>query len=108
MLVNLKRLREERHISQKLLAESIGVTQQSINKYENHNIEPDIQTLVRIANFFDTSVDYLIGNTVVRWKIDVLTIPGLSVDEEKLLTGYRKLTRKQKDSIITVIENYCE
>ena len=45
MLVNLKKLREEASVSQKALAEAVGVSQQSINKYENHNIEPDIETL---------------------------------------------------------------
>ena len=58
MLKNLKALRETASVSQKQLAEAIGISQQSINKYENHNIEPDIDTLIRIADFFDTSVDY--------------------------------------------------
>lgn len=60
MLYHLKKLRMERNITQKMLADAIGVSQQSINKYENHNIEPDIETLVRLANYFDTSVDYLV------------------------------------------------
>lgn len=51
MLENLKKLREEAGITQKGLADAIGVSQQSINKYENHNIEPDIETLMRIARF---------------------------------------------------------
>lgn len=61
MVKNLRKLRNEYKISQKQLADVIGVSQQSINKYENHNIEPDIETLKSIANYFNTSVDYLIG-----------------------------------------------
>lgn len=58
---NLKKLRIEHKISQKQLADVIGVSQQSINKYENHNVEPDISTLKSLANYFNTSIDYLVG-----------------------------------------------
>lgn len=68
MLKNLKKLRAEAGISQARLAEAIGVSQQAINKYENHNIEPDIETLVQIADYFNTSVDYLVSHTDIRRK----------------------------------------
>lgn len=61
MVANLKKLRKEYNISQKQLADVVGVSQQSINKYENHNIEPDIATLKNMAKFFNTSIDYLVG-----------------------------------------------
>ena len=66
MLKNLKKLREERKLTQKQLAEVILVSQQSINKYENHGVEPDIATVIRLADYFSVSVDYLIGRTTVR------------------------------------------
>ena len=61
LVANLKKLRSEYNISQQQLADVIGVSQQSINKYENHKIEPDIETLKTMANFFNTSIDYLVG-----------------------------------------------
>ena len=45
MLPNLKLLRKEYGISQQVLADMMGVSQQSINQYENHSIEPDIALL---------------------------------------------------------------
>ena len=51
MIKNLKALRKEYNISQQQLANIIGVSQQSINKYENHTVEPDIETLKAIATF---------------------------------------------------------
>ena len=51
MIKNLKELRIQKGISQQKLADVIGISQQSINKYENHNIEPDIATLILIANY---------------------------------------------------------
>ena len=90
MVKNLKKLRLQAGISQQKLAEIIGTSQQSINKYENHNVEPDIDTLIDLANFFNTSVDFLIGNT----------------DVNHIIEGYRKLTKEEKQSINYVIKNY--
>ncbi len=56
MLENLKRLRELSGTTQRQLAEAIGVSQQSLNKYDKHIIERDIETLIRIADYFNTSV----------------------------------------------------
>ncbi|MGN0165156.1 MAG: helix-turn-helix domain-containing protein, partial [Lachnospiraceae bacterium] len=63
MVKNLKLLRTQKGISQQKLANEIGISQQSINKYENQNIEPDINTLIALADYFETTVDYLIGRT---------------------------------------------
>ena len=101
MLTRLKELREKAGISQKKLAESIGVSQQSINKYENHNIEPDIETLIRIADYFSTSIDYLVGHGERDAGSQII-----SDSEFELLFNYRNLTQKQKNSILLVIENY--
>ena len=106
MLENLKSLRESAAVSQKQLADAIGVSQQSINKYENHNIEPDIDTLIRIADYFDTSVDYLIGHTAIRRKIEYATTYELNEEESKVVDGFRKLPKKQKDCISVVIDSY--
>ena len=106
MLENLKKLREEAGISQKQLAELIGVSQQSVNKYENHNIEPDIEMMIRIADHFNTSVDYLIGHTDVRRKIEATQAYELNTDESAIIEGYRTLSNKQKHCIATVIKSY--
>ena len=108
MLANLKKLREEHGISQRLLAETIGVSQQSINKYENHNIEPDIAILIQIANFFNTFVDYLIGHTKIRHKIEPVRSYDLNNEEEKLLNEYRQLNQKQKQVVNLIIQTYNE
>lgn len=106
MLENLKALRESAAVSQKQLADAIGVSQQSINKYENHNIEPDIGTLIRIADYFDTSVDYLVGHTAIRRKIEYATAYELNEEEAKVVDEFRKLTKKQKECISVVIGSY--
>lgn len=106
MLKNLKMLREVAAVSQKQLAEAIGVSQQSINKYENHNIEPDIGTMLRIADYFDTSVDYLVGHTSVRRKFENVTAYELNAEESRVVDGYRKLSKKQQACVATIIDSY--
>ena len=63
MLKNLRELRRKCGMSQKELGNVVGLTQQTINKYENGNAEPNIRTLIALADYFETSVDYLIGRT---------------------------------------------
>ena len=108
MLTNLKKLREDASISQKAVADAIGVSQQSVNKYENHNIEPDIETLIRIADFFETSVDYLIGHTSVRRRIEEVHMYELNDRESKVMEQYRSLTSKQKACVNVVMDSYSE
>lgn len=108
MLVNLKRLREEKGISQQTLAHAIGCSQQSVNKYENHNIEPDIETLIRIADYFETSVDFIVGHTNIRHKVEPVRSFELNDAEGKMLLAFRKLNVKQRNAVATVIDSYSK
>ena len=108
MLKNLKKLREEKGVRQKQLADVVSVSQQSINKYENHNIEPDIDTLIKMADYFETSVDYIIGHSNIRRKIEVVNSYDLNIEEAKLIENYRNLSNKQRKSIGLIIENYMD
>lgn len=59
---NLKRLREFSSLTQSELAEGIFVVRSSISNYESGAREPTLTRLQQIANFFDVSVSYLIGD----------------------------------------------
>ena len=106
MLENLKLLRSVAGISQKTLAESIGVSQQSINKYENHNIEPDIATLSRLADYFHVSIDYLVGRTDCQRMPTSDGKTDITPEEELLVCRYRALTPGQQKAVRVVLESY--
>ena len=108
MVENLKKLRNTKGISQQQLADIIGTSQQSINKYENHNIEPDITTLINLANYFSTSIDYLVGHTEIDHIIENVSECDLNDDEFALMNNYRQLNKKEKQSINLIIENYLK
>ncbi len=60
----LKRLRKERGLTQDDLAEELGVSRSSVSGYEtNRAAEPDYRSLVKIADLFQVSTDYLLGRT---------------------------------------------
>jgi len=106
MLPNLKLLRKEYGISQQRLAEAIHVSQPSINKYENHNIEPELDVLRRMADYFNTSVDYIIGHTDIRRKIEHTSEYHLNQFEAEIITRFRSLTEEEKRCIDLTIRTF--
>ncbi len=106
MIKNLKKLRQESGISQQGLADVVLVSQQSVNKYENKDVEPDMATLIKMAEYFDVSLDYLVGRTGIREMADKEKLSDLSSDEAKVVKEYRKLKDKQKKCIIELLESY--
>ncbi len=56
----IKKLRLSYNLSQVELANSLGVSKQCISNWENDNVQPSIEMLVKIARFFNVSADYLL------------------------------------------------
>lgn len=54
-------LRRAKNLSQVELARALGVSKQSVSNWENDNIQPSIDMLVRIAEYFGVTTDYLLG-----------------------------------------------
>ncbi len=66
MVVFQKTLIEQRKINkltQRQVAEYLGISQPSYIRYENGQSEPTLTNLVKLADLFDVSVDYLLGRT---------------------------------------------
>ena len=58
---NLKKLREEKGYTQAAVARELGISRQTYNNYELERREADYETLLKLAEFFDTTVDTLIS-----------------------------------------------
>ena len=58
--MRLKELRKAKGLSQTQLANELGMIHQTYSNYENEKREPNIATLIKLADYFDVSVDYLI------------------------------------------------
>ena len=68
-------LRISRRISQVELAKHLGVSKQSVSNWENDNIQPSIEMLVKLAKFFSVSSDYLLGLDT-KDSLDVSGLPS--------------------------------
>ena len=59
-------LRQERDLSQKSLVKEMGIALNTYVRYERGEREPDASALVRIADFYGVSIDYLVGRSEER------------------------------------------
>lgn len=63
MPIRLKELRKLRKMTQQRLAIELNMNQNTISRYESGEREADYQTLIRFADFFNVSIDYLLKRT---------------------------------------------
>lgn len=57
----LKELRQDKHIGQKALAKILNISHGAISFWENGQREPTMSSLIVLADYFDVSIDYLVG-----------------------------------------------
>lgn len=88
----LKDLRKTKNLRQQDIADKLGISVSGYGNYELGQREPDFETLKKLSNFFEVSVDYLIGNTDVPFK------PLEWTEEEKALgVGNHAVKLSEKD-----------
>ncbi len=61
---NLKKIRKSSNITQRTLGEHLGYQYTAIANYESGRNEPSIDDLIKIAEFFDVTMDYLVGREI--------------------------------------------
>lgn len=61
--MKLKEIRKSKGISQLKLAMDLNMSQNTISRYETGDREPGIAELIKIADYFNVSIDYLVGRT---------------------------------------------
>ena len=72
--IRIKELRIANNYSQVELANALSVTKQSVSNWENSNIQPSIDLLIKIADFFGVTTDYMLG----RENDPRISVKGLS------------------------------
>lgn len=63
---NIKKLRSARGLNQVEFAKLMGVSKQCISNWENDNVIPSIDMLLKMATFFNVSTDYILGRTETK------------------------------------------
>ncbi len=108
MLPNIKALRKKAGISQQVLADFLGVSQQSINQYENRDVEPDLYLLSAMADYFHTSIDFIVGREAVDDDQSHIISTHLSQREHLLLEKYRALKPSEQRCVDTVVNTLLQ
>jgi len=88
---NIKELRLRSGLNQVEFAKKMNVTKQCISNWENDNVLPSVEMLVKLADFFHVSTDYLLG----RETAEVVRVDGLSPEQ---ITYIRFLVRDLQNS----------
>lgn len=65
-MLKIRDIREDKDLTQKQLSKILNCTQQTYSRYETGEITIDINNLMKLADFYNTSTDYLLGRTNER------------------------------------------
>lgn len=98
----LKELREEKELTQTELGKIFSLSKQTISSYENGGSTPGQETLKKIADFFNVSIDYLLGHTNVRI-LDIVDI--FQSDDIKITASGKPLTQEQRLNLLRTLNN---
>ena len=99
----IKELRTEKGITQADLAKILKISDRAVGYYENGDREPDYTTLLKIAEYFDVSIDYLLGRVDVRK--DTTSAPA---DKEfvAFYEGYKDLDDADKEILKATLDAF--
>ena len=108
----LKACREEKNLSIKSLADIIGVKPYTISDWETGRSEPSINNLIKLSNFFNVRLDFLVGNTLPQDDeydeiINIINNFQTRVyDDEinELFSGLSNKNRKKLINILTIVK----
>lgn len=105
----IKQLREDRKpkLYQKELAEAIGVSRQAITMWETNQRIPDSEKLQEIANYFNCSVDFLLGKSNIRhvqMKYEMPKEVENVIRESNIMFDGAPLDDEDKEDVIEVIK----
>lgn len=88
---NMKKIRESLQLTQVKVANDLKLSRQVYNFYENGKRNPDMQTLIKIADYYGVSIDYLLGRTNV--------IKPENIDEDDLFSKINTADSETKASV---------
>lgn len=96
----LRELRVEKGLSQKELGNILNTAGNTITNWEKGKAEPNINTLLRLADIFNVSLDFLCGRKEEGTVIEYYEPIPISKEERELLNYYKRLNKNNKFTLI--------
>ncbi len=103
---NIKNLRTKKNILQTKLALDLNLTQEAISSYETERVTPSADILIKLADYFNTNIDYLLCRTPYDLPVADLKPNNITDSQFQLLTKINKLSSKDQalaDAYITAL-----
>lgn len=94
---NLKEIRENRNLTQVRVSIDIEVSQELISQYEIGKAKPNIENLIKLAEYFNCSTDYLLGLTNIPTKINY--IDKSSIELSNIMQQYKSLSKTNQEHL---------
>lgn len=96
----LKELREKHGLTQEQLAKILNITRSTVAGYETKRKQPDYEKLKILADFFNVSIDYLLGHTDIKNN----TKQNLNNDIIRIERARRKMPKDEQENMMKVLE----
>lgn len=98
-------LRENKEIGQKELAKLLHVSVSTISNYENNVHEPALRTIIKIADYFNVSVDYLLNRTNYQYPMSYLEQPLIdNYSCSDILNTVIQLSKPSRNTLIEQLD----
>ena len=101
--MRIKELREQKCLSQLDVANGINTSQRNIGRWETGANEPSSSFVLKLADFFDVSTDYLLGREDDFGNVATSGVT-LTAQEQRILMIYRALSERDKKTIENLFE----
>ena len=96
-----KNLRMQNHYTQGQMADLLGISRSAVSMYETGNREPDLETLEKIAKFFNVDMNYLLGSSVTVTSDN--PEPSYEDIEQMIARGSHAFSAAQKMKLIQLL-----
>ena len=104
----IKELRENLRLSQQDVAERIGTSQRNIGRWENAENDISSYFLIKLADFFGCTIDYLVGREDDFGNVTANAPSDLSDDEKKLVTLFRSMNATRRATVLDTVEGLAD
>lgn len=108
----LKKLRNERNLTSEELCNKIGIKGGSYRNYERNDRKPDYETLIKLADYYNVTTDYLLGRPEAKPPEDPISnfcnALNLNLYERAIVTAYLAMDKENRSALSKLVQNAAE
>jgi transcriptional regulator with XRE-family HTH domain len=101
---NLKQIRNKKGLLQTKVAMDLNITQETVSSYETGRVLPSSDMLIKLADYYNTSIDYLLCRTKYDMPIDSIKPDNISDKDFAIINKINKLSLADKEKIEAYID----